>query len=132
MKIVGPGVFVCQSVCLSKHFGEQRPNGWSDRDAGGTGRRPKTPERRWCRSRVDRRHMARGTCGRVKSCKKLLTPLQVKRGAPPIPNSQVSRTLSQPVCVLCAFVCFCGYGSSGVQAARDSTAKLYSRGILRL
>ena len=40
-------------------------------------------------------------------------------------NLQVTRILPQ-------HVCFCGYGSSGVQAARDSTAKLYSRGILRL
>ena len=77
-------VFVCQSVsqsvCMSKHFGEERPYGWSDRDGGGTGRRPDPPERRWCRSGVDRQHVARGTCRPEKACKKTLTHLQVKRG----------------------------------------------------
>ena len=55
-------------------------DGWSDRDGRGTDRRAYPPEPRWRRSRVDKRHMARGTCRREKACKKLLTPLQVKRG----------------------------------------------------
>ena len=61
---------VCESVCMFKHFRTWRPNGWSDRDRGGTDRRAETPERRWCRSRVGRRHVARGTCRPVKDYQK--------------------------------------------------------------
>ena len=67
---------------------------------------------------VDRRHVARGTCRRVKVCKKLLTHLQVEQEAPPIRNWQVTRTLPQPVC-------FCGCRSCGVQAARARGGKLF-------
>ena len=35
--------------------------------------------------------MARGTCRPVKACQKIRTHLQVKRGEPPTPNSQVKR-----------------------------------------
>ena len=59
-------VCVCVCVCVSKHFRAQRPNGWSDRHGGGTDGRVETPERHWCRLRVGRRHVARGTCRRVK------------------------------------------------------------------
>ena len=68
-KLAGSRLSVC--VCVSKHFREQRPIGWSDRDRGGTDGRAETPERQWCRSRVGRRHVARGTCCRVKACKKI-------------------------------------------------------------
>ena len=52
-------------------------------------------------------------------------PFQAKRWA------SLMRTL-QVTCILSRQVCFCGYRSCGVQPARTSTAKLYSRGILRL
>ena len=52
-------------VCVFKHFRFWRPNGWVDRDGGGTVRCAGTPERRWCRSRVDRCHVARATCPKV-------------------------------------------------------------------
>ena len=119
-------VFVCQSVsqsvsqsvCMSKHFGEERPNGWSDRDGGGTGRRPDPPERRWCRSGVDRQHVARGTCRPEKACKKTLTHLQVKRGALPMSNSQVTPIPPQ-------LKIRWGCRSSGAQAARARGGKLF-------
>ena len=88
---------VCLSVCVFKHFRVQRPNGWSDRDWGSTDRRAETPERHWCRSRVGRRHVARGTCRRVKVYQKFSnspighTPPPLR--APLIPNSQVTRVL---------------------------------------
>ena len=118
MKIVGPGVFVCQSVCLSKHFGEQRPNGWFDRDRGGTDGRADPPERRWRRSRVGRRHVARGTCRCVKVYQKFLAHLQVKRGAPQSRNTQVIRIPPQ-------LECFWGCCCCGVQAARARGGKLF-------
>ena len=59
-------VFVSLCVCVSKHFRAWRPNGWSDRDRGGTDGRAETPERRWCLSGVNRWHVARVTCRRVK------------------------------------------------------------------
>ena len=71
-KLAGWCLSVCLSVCVFKHFRAQRPNGWSDRDRGGTDGRAETPERRWCRSRVGRRHVARGTCRRVKVYQKFL------------------------------------------------------------
>ena len=40
-------------------------------------------------------HVARGTCRPVKACQKIRTHLPVKRGAPPTPNSQVTRILYQ-------------------------------------
>ena len=36
-----------------------RPNGWADRDGGGTVRLARSEENFWCRSRVDRCHVAR-------------------------------------------------------------------------
>ena len=54
----------------------------------------------------------------------LLPPLQLKRWAPPMPNLQVT-------CMLPQHICLCGYRSSGVQAARARTGKVYSRGVLR-
>ena len=93
-------------------------DGWSDRDGRGTDRRAYPPEPRWRRFRVDKRHMARGTCRREKACKKLLTPLQVKRGAPPSPNSQGTRILPQPVC-------FWGCRSCRVPAARARGEKVF-------
>ena len=39
--------------------------------------------------------MARGTCCPVKACQKIRTHLQVKRGQPLNPNSQVTRVLYQ-------------------------------------
>ena len=123
-KKVGRLVFVSLSVCVFKHFRTWRPNGWSDRDWGATDRRTHPPERRWRRCRVDRRHVARGTCRRVKVCKKLLTHLQVEQEEPPIRNWQVTRTLPQPVC-------FCGCRSCGVQASRARGGKLFWHGVLR-
>ena len=54
----------------------------------------------------------------------LLPPLQARRYAPLMPNLQVT-------CMLPQHICFCGCRSCGVQAARDKTGKVYSRGILR-
>ena len=53
-------------MCVFKHLDLWRPNGRSDRDGGGTVRCAGTPERRWCRSRVDPCHVARATCQKVK------------------------------------------------------------------
>ena len=99
-------------VCVSKHFRALRPNGWSDRDRGGTDGRAETPERGWCRSRVGRRHVARGTCRRVKVYQKFLrAALEVKRWESQSPNSQVTRVLYQ-------LKIHWGCRSSGVPAAR--------------
>ena len=88
-------VCLCVCVCVFKHFRALRPNGWSDRDRGGTDGRAETPERGWCRSRVGRRHVARGTCRRVKDYQKFRAPLEVKRWESLSPNSQVTRVLHQ-------------------------------------
>ena len=117
-KLGGWCLSVCVCVCVSKHFRAQLPNGWSDRDRGGTDGGAETPERHWCRSRVGRRHVARGTCRRVKACKKNRTHLQVKRREPPIPNSQVTRIPPQ-------LECFWGCRSRGAQAARARGGKLF-------
>ena len=87
------GQSVSQSVCVSKHFREWRPNGWSNRARRGTIRRAKTPERRWCLPWVDWWHMAHGTCRRVKACNNFRTALQVKRWGPLISNLNVTRRL---------------------------------------
>ena len=55
--------------------------------------------------------MARGTCRPVKACQKIRTHLQVKRGAPPTPNSQVTRIMQQ-------LQIHWGCRSCGVPAAR--------------
>ena len=129
MKIVGQMVFVCQSVsqsvCMSKHFGEERPNGWSDRDGGGTGRRPDPPERRWCRSGVDRQHVARGTCRPEKACKKTLTHLQVKRRALPMSNSQVT---SIPPQLKIRWGCRSSWGAGCTRQRRQSFFDMGSSG----
>ena len=54
----------------------------------------------------------------------VLVPLQAKRRSSLMRNLQVA-------CILSRRVGFCGYRSCGVEPARASTAKLYSRGILR-
>ena len=80
---------VSQYVCPSTLVNSARTAGLI-----GTGvvpvERADPPERRWCRSGVDWRHVARGTCRPEKACKKTLTHLQVKRGALPMSNSQVT------------------------------------------
>ena len=53
-----------------------------------------------------------------------LPPLQVKWWAPLTPEVQVTCLLSPPIC-------FCGYRSCEVQAARARTEKVYLRGVLR-
>ena len=99
-------------MCVFKHFRAQRPNGWSDRDRGGTDGRAETPERGWCRSRVGRRHVARGTCRRVKVYQKFSnSPTGHTGGAPQIRNSQATRELYQ-------LKIHWGCRSSGVPAAR--------------
>ena len=98
-------------VCVFKHFRAQRPNGWSDRRGRGTDRRAETPERQWCRSRVGRRHVARGTCRRVKVYQKISNSPTGHTGAPQIRNSQVTRVLHQ-------LKIHWGCRSSGVPAAR--------------
>ena len=138
-KLGGWCLSVCVCVCVFKHFRALRPNGWSDRDRGGTDGRAETPERRWCRSLVGRRHVALGTCRRVKVYQKfvhvqctckcfapvvLLPPLQATRYARLMPNLQVT-------CMLPQHICFCGYRSFEVQAARARTGTVYLGGVLR-
>ena len=82
-------------MCVFKHFRAQRPNGWSDRDRGCTDRRAETPERRWCRSRVGRRHVARGTCRRVKVYQKFSRAPGGQTGRvtePKLPNMRLVET----------------------------------------
>ena len=54
----------------------------------------------------------------------LLPPLQAIRDAPLMPNLQV-------ICMLPLPICFCGYRSCVVQAARARTGKVHSRGVLQ-
>ena len=68
---------VCVSVCLSKHFGTWRTNGWADRDWKGIIRRARTAEGRWCQFWSDWWQVARETCDLADSYKNLLTGLQV-------------------------------------------------------
>ena len=54
----------------------------------------------------------------------LLPPLQAKKWAPLMPDVQVTCMLPQPIC-------FCGYRSCTMQAARARTGQVYLKGVLR-
>ena len=96
---------------MSKHFRAWRPNGWPNRDRGRTDRRAETPERQWCRLRVGRRHVARGTSRRVKVYQEFSRALEVKRWESLSPNSPVTHVLHQ-------LKIHCGCRFFGVPAAR--------------
>ena len=99
-------------MCVSKHFGNSARTAGPIGPGSGTDRRAETPERHGACHRVGRRHVARGTCRRVKVYQKFLrTPLQVKRWESLSPNSQVTRVLHQ-------LKIHWGCRSSGVPAAR--------------
>ena len=79
----------------------------------------------WCRMKKGAGvHCARAVHVQIFAPVVLLPLLQARRYAPLMPNLQVT-------CMLPQHICFCGCRSCGVQAARDKTGKVYSRGILR-
>ena len=111
-------VSVCVCVCSST-FRALRPNGWSDRDRGGTDGRAETPERAMVP--VTGRPAARGTWHvppREGLPKIFEHPYRSHEGAPQIRNSQVTRVLYQLKirwgCRSCGVPAACARGEEAV------------------
>ena len=69
-------------------------------------------------------HCARAVHVQMFCTYSLFLPLQAKRWALLMPNLQVT-------CMLPQLICFCGYRSFEVQAARARTGKVHLGGVLR-